>query len=61
MATDYIVQVSQDVHGSSGLEWLLDFHGRSIADPQSRTYRAHPRYLRWHGKEVFRAPAREGR
>lgn len=59
VATDYTVQVSQDVHGNYGLEWLLNFQGHPIAEPQSSVYRAHPRFLRWHGKEVFRAPARE--
>ena len=56
------VLVSQEVSGSAGVEeHLLRFHAGLVREPQSAEYLARPEYLRWHGREVFRGPAREGK
>ena len=53
------VLVSQEVSGSAGVqEHLLRFHAGLVRKPQSAEYLAKPEYLRWHGREVFRGPAR---
>ena len=60
LADDSRILVSQEVHGSTGLEEvLLAFHGRHVIDPQSQRYRPSPQFLKWHRGEVFRAPARD--
>ena len=59
VSENYSVQVSQDVYGARGMEWLLPFHGEPITSPQSASYLPNPRYLKWHRKQVFREPARE--
>jgi len=59
LADDATILVSQEVHGSKGLEGiLLSFHGCRAKEPQSRSYRPLPEFPRWHRKEVFRGPAR---
>ncbi|MBK6899876.1 MAG: HNH endonuclease [bacterium] len=51
--------VSQSVSGSEGLrEQLMRFHAKPIREPQSREYMPSLEYLAWHGREVFREPAR---
>ncbi len=60
LADDTTLCVSQEVHGSTGLEAaLLSFHGHRTLEPQSSSYRPLPEFLRWHRKEVFRGPPRE--
>jgi putative restriction endonuclease len=60
LADDLSILVSQEVHGSTGLEEvLLSFHGRSVVEPQSVKYRPSPEFLQWHRREVFRSPARD--
>jgi putative restriction endonuclease len=59
VAGDHRVLVSQEVFGSSGMEeHLLRHHGNGIRAPQSQEYIADPKYLDWHGREVFRGPGR---
>jgi len=53
------VLISQDVHGSRGLqEALLSFNGNRIIQPQSDEYFPLGENLSWHRSEVFRGPAR---
>jgi len=53
------VRISEQAHGSTGLqEWLLQFHGRPLRRPVHARYLPSARYIRWHGKEVFRGPSR---
>jgi len=60
LADDSIMLVSQEVHGTSGLEeMLLSFHERHAIEPQSERFRPLPQFLQWHRREVFRAPARD--
>lgn len=59
VSTERRVLVSQEVSGSAGVrEHLLRFHAAGIREPQSPEYLARPEYLAWHGREVFRGPAR---
>ena len=52
--------VSEEVHGSRGLEeWLLRFEGKPLGKPQRTDYNPKPEFVAWHLHEVFRAPARE--
>ena len=57
-----VVEVSEDAHGGTGFErWLLDFHGRPIAEPARSSQRVAEPSAAWHRSEVFRGPAREPR
>lgn len=59
VSNSHRVQVSQEVCGSSGMdEYLMQYHGKKIRDPQSPEYRAHPEYLDWHGQVIFKSPGR---
>jgi putative restriction endonuclease len=52
--------VSEEAHGTTGIHTaLLDHHGRELEGPQSEAYAPREEYLSWHGREVFRGPARE--
>jgi putative restriction endonuclease len=54
------VLVSESVHGRSGLdEWLLTFHGKPISQPQRTEYVPDEQFIHWHGRQVFRHPARQ--
>ena len=54
------VQVSELAHGTRGFsEWLLDFHGQPLRQPQSQRYLPEDEFVAWHRREVFRGPARE--
>ena len=54
------ILVSDDVHGSIGLqEWLMDFHGQTINFPQRRTYYPELDFIGWHVREVFQGDYRE--
>ncbi|MFC1706396.1 HNH endonuclease [Planctomycetota bacterium] len=56
---DHRVQVSELVHGTTGFnEWVLGYHEKDIAEPVNVDYAVADRFLRWHGKEVFRGRAR---
>lgn len=53
------VLVSEHAHGTCGFEdWLLAFHGKQLREPQNPDYYPRAKYLKWHFKEVFRAPSR---
>lgn len=53
------IQVSEHAHGTGGFEeWLMAFHGKRLRAPQSPDYYPEARYLKWHLREVFRAPSR---
>lgn len=61
VSTGRRVLVSQEVSGSAGVkEHLLRYHAAELREPQSTEYLARPQYLAWHGREVFRGPARVG-
>ena len=54
------LMVSEEVHGTSGLdEWLFRFEGKIINKPQRETYFPKSEFLHWHRMEVFKSPARE--
>jgi putative restriction endonuclease len=56
---DRRILVSQDVHGSDGVEqWLLRYQGAELQGPQSGQPAPAAPFVRWHRKEVFREPAR---
>ncbi len=51
--------VSQDAHGTNGLEeWLMRYHGKQIRNPVHPGYQPGDLYMNWHLKEVFRGPGR---
>jgi putative restriction endonuclease len=52
------VLVSGHVVGSSLEDSLMRFHGQSVQEPREPEFLAGPEYLAWHGREVFRGPAR---
>lgn len=57
--TETVVEVAEDAHGGDGFRrWLLDFHGRPIAEPVRTEYRVSEPSLAWHRREVFRGPSR---
>ena len=56
----YAVVISSDLHGrSDAVRWLLDYHGRPLRRPQSRSFEPQRDFVDWHRREVFREPARE--
>jgi len=59
LSPHFLISVSQFVHGTQGVsEWLLAFNGRLLRQPQCREYLPDEVYMKWHGREVFRGPAR---
>jgi len=57
--SDYRICVSQEVHGTVGLdEWLLTFHGTNYREPIEKNYMPDKKYLNWHFREVFKRPGR---
>ena len=53
------IEVSEQVHGTIGLEEsLLRFHGKPLRPPVNPAYAVRERYSLWHEQEVFRGPAR---
>lgn len=60
ITTDGTMMVSQRISGSSGLsEWLMNFHGTPLRQPVSSSYNPNSSFLDWHGREVFKGPARD--
>ncbi len=56
----YTVVISSEVNGlSEPVRWLLDFHGRPLRRPQTMDAAPDPAFVAWHGREVFRGPARD--
>ena len=54
------VLVSREVHGASESvqQTILRFAGQALRAPQFGTAAVGQPHLRWHQREVFRAPAR---
>lgn len=54
------ILVSTHANGTMGFqEWLMNFHGKSIAPPQKKTYCPEMEFVEWHVSEVFRGEYRE--
>ena len=51
--------VSEKVHGNGANEWLVNYHGKSLRPPQSRSYFPEPTFLEWHVNEVFKGGYRK--
>lgn len=59
VSDDLSLRVSQRANGTMGLsEWLMMFHGRSLRNSQSETWRPSTEFLSWHRTEVFHGPMR---
>ncbi len=57
-AGGYKVLVSSEVHGlSAPVRWFLDYHDKPLRSPRNRCLGPDPRFVKWHGKKVFRPPA----
>jgi len=52
------VLVSGQVMGGSLQDALMRFHGRPVQEPREPEFLAGTKHLAWHGREVFRGPAR---
>ncbi len=50
--------VSHLVVGSALQPWLMAYHGKEVRRPQEEFQNPAPEHLDWHGREVFRSPAR---
>ena len=60
LSRQWQILVSDDVHGSVGLqEWLMAFHGQTINFPQRRSYYPEMEFINWHVREVFQGNYRE--
>ena len=60
LSRQWQILVSDDVHGSVGLqEWLMAFHGQTINFPQRRSYYPEMDFIGWHVREVFQGDYRE--
>lgn len=56
---DRRVTVSQHLNGGPQVaEWVMAFSGKPYRPPQSGCKPVAREYIEWHGREVFRAPAR---
>ena len=54
LSKDMKVMVSDRAYGTKGFnEWLMAFHGKSIAQPQRPSFFPEPNFLSWHVREVF--------
>lgn len=57
--TDHHVIVSQNAHGTFGLnDWLLKHHSQRIAKPIQVSYTPETEYLDWNVREVFKGEGR---
>ncbi len=52
------IACSQQLSGTSRMEWLTDFHGQRITDPRSSGDRPAENFLAWHRRYTFLEPAR---
>jgi putative restriction endonuclease len=58
--SNMIVLISTDLHGQSWVkEWFEIFKGQKLNIPTSSEWFPKEEYLKWHFKEVFRAPAKD--
>ncbi len=54
-----VVAVSESARGNKGFRrWMLDYHGRPLADPVRADYRVAEPMTAWHAREVFKGLAR---
>lgn len=53
------IECSQQLSGTSRMEWLTAFHGQQITDPRSLGDRPGQDHLAWHRKYTFLEPARK--
>ena len=53
------IACSQQLSGSTNVDWLIGFHGKRLRKPQSSEYRPMRSYLDWHRDAIFRTPERE--
>ncbi len=54
----YRILISSEVHGRSvALRWLRDYRGKGLQFPQRADWLPDAKFVRWHSKEVFRAPS----
>jgi len=59
VSTGRTILVSEEVHGSTGIEeWLFRFEGKPLNKPQRKDYQPAGEFVAWHLQEVFRGPAR---
>lgn len=57
--SEFIIQVSEEAHGTIGLqEWVLGYHGKPIRPPQRPEYFPAQDFMKWHANEVFRGKPR---
>jgi putative restriction endonuclease len=57
---NYQMVFSQHLNGSDEpARRMLAYHGAGLILPQSREYLPQPEFLEWHGKQVFKNPARQ--
>lgn len=53
--SDYSIQVSSELNGSSqAMEMLLNFEGRNLRLPRKSTLYPDTEFIQWHRREVFR-------
>ncbi|MDE0524257.1 MAG: HNH endonuclease [Boseongicola sp.] len=53
------IACSQHLSGSTNVDWLIGFHGKSLKKPQSSEYLPRQSCLDWHRDTIFRTPERE--
>ncbi len=53
------IACSQHLSGSTNVDWLIGFHGKSLRKPQSSEYLPSQSYLDWHRDTIFRTPERQ--
>ena len=62
LSDDLRVLVSSDLYGQGwASEWFLRLHDQSLRSPQSQAMQPSAKFVAWHQREVFRAPARDRR
>lgn len=59
LSGDMEILVSDRANGSQGFfEWLLNFNGQIIKQPQRKTYMPHQEFVTWHVRQVFQGDYR---
>ncbi len=55
----YEIMISQSLNGSSiARDWLLDYNGERVRNPQNLDQLPETKFVEWHADQVFHAPAR---
>ncbi len=53
--SDYSIQVSSELNGSSqAMDMLLDFEGKNLRLPRKSSFHPDSEFIQWHRREVFR-------